>query len=300
MQNKGKNPDIADDITFRAAIGGIIGSKIYYLLENIKKKNWDVYGCDPSSMTNLAIKRLGKKRIKKIFFKKSAYSRESFDFIIFRNLISLIYKPNLFLKTIYETLNENGKIFIDLPNFKEIIKVGGFGLFFHQHVNYFTLKSLNNLLLKNNFKITKYFEGKPNMFVEAKKLKKKSEIIIKNYDLKLLKKLDIKSKNIRNKVLRRFQNDKINKIILFGASAVSTTIMGMLNNKQKEKIILFIDNDLEKQGKYLSGSNFQIKSPKEIKNKNFDIVFLTSHFFIKEIKKQLSQMGIPNNKIKNI
>jgi len=31
---KNKNPDIADDITFRAAIGGIIGSKIYYLVEN--------------------------------------------------------------------------------------------------------------------------------------------------------------------------------------------------------------------------------------------------------------------------
>jgi len=31
---KNKNPDIADDMIFRAAVGGIIGSKIYYLLEN--------------------------------------------------------------------------------------------------------------------------------------------------------------------------------------------------------------------------------------------------------------------------
>ena len=35
LTKKNRNPDIADDITFRAAIGGIIGSKIYYLLENI-------------------------------------------------------------------------------------------------------------------------------------------------------------------------------------------------------------------------------------------------------------------------
>ena len=35
LLKKNKNPDIADDITFRAAIGGIIGSKVYYLLENI-------------------------------------------------------------------------------------------------------------------------------------------------------------------------------------------------------------------------------------------------------------------------
>ena len=30
---KNKNPNIADDIVFRAAIGGIIGSKLYYLIE---------------------------------------------------------------------------------------------------------------------------------------------------------------------------------------------------------------------------------------------------------------------------
>jgi len=35
LVKKNKNPDIADDIIFRAAIGGVIGAKIYYLLENI-------------------------------------------------------------------------------------------------------------------------------------------------------------------------------------------------------------------------------------------------------------------------
>jgi len=29
------NPEIADDLTFRAALGGILGAKIYYLIENI-------------------------------------------------------------------------------------------------------------------------------------------------------------------------------------------------------------------------------------------------------------------------
>ena len=35
LVKKNKNPDIADDIIFRAAIGGVLGAKIYYLLENI-------------------------------------------------------------------------------------------------------------------------------------------------------------------------------------------------------------------------------------------------------------------------
>ena len=35
MIRLGKDPLIADDLTFRAAIGGILGAKIYYLIENI-------------------------------------------------------------------------------------------------------------------------------------------------------------------------------------------------------------------------------------------------------------------------
>ena len=32
---EGYNPIIAEDITFRAAIGGILGANLYYLIENI-------------------------------------------------------------------------------------------------------------------------------------------------------------------------------------------------------------------------------------------------------------------------
>ena len=271
-----------------------------YLLKKLKKFNWDVHGCDPCSTTDIAVKLLGKKRIKKVFFKKGVYSNENFDAVVFRNLLEHIYNPNKFLKEVSACLKYGGKIFIDVPNLKEVIKLGGFGLFFHQHVSYFTINTIKKLLIKNGFKITKYYEGKPNLFVEATKIKKIKVDKTKNKDQKILKRLSINSKTMKEKALKYFKNKNIRKIVIFGSSALATTLVGILNKKQRDKVKLIVDNDLEKQGKYLSGSNFQIKSPKEIKNKNFDIVFLTSHFFIKEIKKQLSQMGIPNNKIKNI
>ena len=31
----GKNPEMADDLTFQAALGGVIGAKLYYIIENI-------------------------------------------------------------------------------------------------------------------------------------------------------------------------------------------------------------------------------------------------------------------------
>ena len=39
IKTDGYDPLIADDITFRAAIGGILGAKFYYLIERLKAKN---------------------------------------------------------------------------------------------------------------------------------------------------------------------------------------------------------------------------------------------------------------------
>jgi phosphatidylglycerol:prolipoprotein diacylglycerol transferase len=35
MISLGKDPVMADDLTFQAALGGILGAKLYYLIENI-------------------------------------------------------------------------------------------------------------------------------------------------------------------------------------------------------------------------------------------------------------------------
>ena len=41
----GYNPDFADDIIFRAALGGIVGAKIYYLIENVGNGAYEnIYG----------------------------------------------------------------------------------------------------------------------------------------------------------------------------------------------------------------------------------------------------------------
>ena len=90
-----------------------------YLLKRLKTYKWDVYGCYPCSYTIIAIKLFGGKKIKLYFFKKGVYPSESFDAVVFRNLLEHIYNPNAFLKEVAESLKKNGKIFIDVPNLKD-------------------------------------------------------------------------------------------------------------------------------------------------------------------------------------
>ena len=40
----GYNPEYADDIIFRAALGGILGAKLYFLIENYRYANENISG----------------------------------------------------------------------------------------------------------------------------------------------------------------------------------------------------------------------------------------------------------------
>ena len=208
-----------------------------YVIKELARKNWDVYGCDPSPSINNVIKIFGKKKIKKTFFSSTTYPKKCFDAIIFRNLLEHIYDLNGFLYNVNQSLKNNGKIFIDVPNLKEIIKLGGFGLFFHQHISYFSLETLRRLLSNNGFKVNKSFEGNPNLFVEAVKVSKNKVLNSNFVKIKKIKNtLKKNSKSMKKKILFYFKQKNINRIILFGASALSTTLMSMLNKQQQKKL----------------------------------------------------------------
>lgn len=276
-----------------------IGSFDGYLLSKLAKFGWDVYGCDPSPMSKKAKKVIGKDRIKQKFFSEKNYSNKIFDVIIFRNLIEHIFDLNAFLQNVNRCLNLGGKIYIDTPNIKATAKVGGFGLFFHQHILYFSIETLSYLLSKNGFEISRYYEGNPNLFVEAIKVNKPKNKFYKEANLQ--KKQIIKNnKSIRTKIFSFFNKKKINKVVLFGASALSTSIVSLLNPSQIKKIVLILDNDKLKHNKILCGSSIRISNPNKILKINFDIVLIASYFFINEIKKSLKGLGINPSKIKTV
>ncbi len=85
------------------------------------------------------------------------------------------------------------------------------------------------------------------------------------------------------------------KVCVFGAGYDNPTKYFIRNITEKEnKIIAFLDNDPEKQGKKLE--DIPIYPPEKIQNLDFDYVYTASLFF-QEMKEQLLTMGIPEEKI---
>ena len=269
-----------------------------FILKKLFKRKWDVYGSDPSPSTKELLKELGPKRIKQKYFNSNLFDTK-FDIIILRNLLEHIYDIPKFLEELKKSLNINGKIYIDVPNIKETIKLGGFGSFFHQHVTYFSIETLNDILSKNGFVITHFKEGNPNLFAEVKiKNPKLQGLKFKLFNPEIVK-IKKKYKKFKKKIKNLFQN-KNSKYILFGASSIATSLMGVLSKKELKKIILIADNDIQKHNKYLSGSNIRISSPKKIYKFNYDKILILTYLFEKQIIKSLLKLGIKKNKISTL
>lgn len=254
-----------------------------YLLDIMKKNGWDVYGCDPASASKKIAKKKFGKKIKTVFYQSGTYPKKHFDIIVFRNLLEHIYDYGKFFSSVRYSLMENGHIFIDVPNVKAIIRTGSFGVFFHQHISYFSKNTITEILLKYGFKVIKIHEGYPNLFVYASKIKKNKIKLKHSNDHIFLNRNLKKSQKISKKILDFFNNKNNNKIVLFGMSALATTIVNFLPKNLKKKIILLCDNDTQKHNKVLCGFEQKIKHPKYIEKINYDKILICSYFFKKEI-----------------
>lgn len=82
-------------------------------------------------------------------------------------------------------------------------------------------------------------------------------------------------------------------IIIFGASGTGQKIYNQL--KDSMNVLCFIDNNQDLWGKYLDG--LEIKNPEDIKNIDFNRIYVGSMCGIDEITEQLMAYGIPSAKI---
>lgn len=89
------------------------------------------------------------------------------------------------------------------------------------------------------------------------------------------------------------------KIVIFGAGNCGKLIAKNILRNQ-DSLLFFIDNDVQKHNTHLEldgGGAYEIKPPQEILKYEFDTVVLGTFTGLDELKDQLTQMGVSNEKI---
>ncbi|HEB9328851.1 TPA: class I SAM-dependent methyltransferase [Campylobacter coli] len=249
-----------------------------------------IYTIDPS-LVSLEIENVNNLKHIQGFFNYDIVKNKlehKIDFIIFRHLLEHINTPLDFLKNIVKILENNGIIYIEVPNIEEFIKHGRFYEIFNDHCGYYQKNVLINILqtLGCEFidEIFLYREQHMGLFFK----KNINTLNINKLKFELFDE-NISSSFEKNiKKINSFLSNYLN-IAIYGSGAHGNSIVTFIDNP--EKIKKCFDLDTRKQGMYLQNSSIIIQEPNVDNFKDVEAIIIAAPLYEEEIIKFLGEKG---------
>lgn len=273
-------------------IGGLHGilNREYKNKESLK---WTIIEPNPSPVEGVTAKF-----IKGFFDEKFNFDGEV-DTIVHSHVFEHIYNPNDFISQISNFLDEGQKLLFSIPNLEEMLKRKYTNCLNFEHTLLLSEAYISFLLTKFGFRqIDKvYFHEDHSIFYAFIKDSRVnlSEIpsgLYENNKKLFLDFIEYHRSLINNLNLKINNTKKEKPIYMFGAHIFSQYLIecGIDINR----IICLLDNDPNKQGKRLYGSEINVESPQVLKGIDSPIVILKSGVYNQEIKKDIIENINPN------
>jgi len=289
-----------------------VGSNDGIALKPFKDKGFRVLGIEPAeNLAEIAIKNgintingfLNKDIVNKI--------NDKADLVLASNVFAHVDDIKSMTNCLFDILKEDGTLIIEIQYLLNTLQDLTFDNIYHEHVNYWSLLSLNNFFNSQESKIYKCERvdthgGSLRIYVSKNKNKIIDKSVHKLMEIEKSFGLDKFEtyKNFSNKIellknnvtknIRFLKNVKKKQIIGYGSPAKATTALNFYNIRSE--IDFIIDDNVLKQGKFLPKVKIPIKSKKELKKKADYLVVLAWNFF-DEIKTNNSNLA---NKIISI
>ena len=262
-------------------IGGAHG----ILSREYKKENpinWTILEPNPSPA-----KDVDATFIKGFFDDKFTFDGE-IDTIIHSHVFEHVYYPDEFIGHISSFLNNGQNLIFSLPNMEEMLKRKYTNCINFEHTVFITEPYVEHLLSKHGFKqvAKQYFKDDHSIFyayvkdsntktIELPKglyeHNKKLYLDYVDYHKQLIKDLNAKIDNIGGD----------QPIYLFGAHVFAQYLIEF--GLDTSRIICLLDNDTNKQGKRLYGTNMIVESPKILADIENPIVILKAGVYNQEV-----------------
>jgi SAM-dependent methyltransferase len=210
-------------------------------------------------------------------------------------------EPNQFIEDVKKIMKENGIFIIQQNYLVGMLKLNAFDNIVHEHLEYYSLLSLNNLLERHGLEVFDLEErvlngGSFRTYIATKGIRKISKAVLEmerhETKLKLTNKkiyLDF-AKQIRNnkeKVLNFVKKQTANGklVYLYGASTRGNTLLQYfeLDNRLIKKAV---ERNSEKWGKIIASVGIPIISEEEARNDKPDYMLVLPWFFKEEFLKR--------------
>ncbi len=273
-----------------------IGANDGTLLKYYKQDGYKTIGCEPAN--NLK-KELSKNCDNVI---NNFWSYEELDKVLKKKkikkpkiitAIGMFYdleNPNKFIADSARSLDDNGIFIAQLMCLKSMIKQNDLGNICHEHIEFYSLKSLKYLFEENGMEIFKIEENDINggsYRIYCRKYKRGSIKLANENVLKLMKEFVSRVKKNKKEIVK-FVDDKLkskNRIFLYGASTKGNTFLQYYNLNHK-KIPYAAERTPSKWGRYTIGTGIKIISETDARKLKPDYFLVTPWAFIKEFIKR--------------
>ncbi|WP_337211082.1 class I SAM-dependent methyltransferase [Campylobacter molothri] len=250
-----------------------------------------IYTVDPS-LVSLEIKNVNNLEHIQGFFDCDILKSKleyKINFIIFRHLLEHINTPLDFLQNVVNLLENNGIIYVEVPNFSKSVQYSRFYDIYNDHCGYYSKNTIINIMLKFNFVLLQ-------------------DIILHNGDILglIFKKEAFKLQHapypieLFNNITENFNFNiqklnisltKYNSIGIYGAGSQGCSLPCFIDQINCIKIKKCFDLDKRKQGMYLQNSSIIIQEPNIENLKDVEIIVIAAPLYEKEIIKSLREKG---------
>jgi SAM-dependent methyltransferase len=271
------------------------------LLYALKQKGIKGMGVDPASN----IVKLGQAKGLNIvddFFNYEFITRNnlqnSFDYILSSNSFAHIEDIQEVIKGVKLGLKENGKFIFEVQYFVDLVDKFQFDFMYHEHLFYYTITSLKNLLKPHGLSILDFhrisIHGGSIRVVAG--VGDTSEKII---DQIRIEKEYLNLSNFTEKIstaLKRLKKylieNKDKRVVGYGASGRANVVTSVLGLDQT-LIEYIIDESPERYNKWTSNGLIPIFPPSHLEKDNPDIIIIFAWNFSDMIIEKTKNLGIP-------
>lgn len=287
-----------------------IGAASGYNLSLYKNEGKDVFGIEPSSTNKkIAFENYGVELYDNTFqqYLKEDKRKNKYDLIFLSNVLEHIVNPMECIENLKKYSNKY--IFIEVPTFDYKISDEVFGMFSDEHVNYFSFKSLQNMMNKAgyhilNARIEFYLQcyvpsGTPSLMTIWEKDKENVKYEPKEIIGETITKFQEYINDSEKKIYKIKEKIKLisddEKIAIWGTGNHTARILAMTDLKNKN-IIKFYDSDVKKHNYKIMGKEITSFDINDILNNKIDKIVISTYVSQKSIVDSIKVL-IPENKI---
>ncbi len=267
------------------------------------KKGYKVLGVDPARNIAEMAEKAGAPTLCAFWSEAEAerlvLERGKAKMIFARNILPHVANTVDFVKGLARALSDDGTLAIEAHYAKVILEGLHYDSIYHEHLCYFTLKSLENLLNASGlfvFDIMASPISGGSMVVYAKKNRESESTVLKSYreneektgvnTLASWENFAARSISHRDKLngmLDEIKNSVPNGLVVgYGASARSSTMLNFCGINASRLPVIADKNPL-KQGRYTAGTRIPIEKPEAVMARKPTHVFILAWNFEEEI-----------------